>query len=193
MICKQYSGKDLIKTANDDDLTINAVISTSDIDRDNEVVRQAGIKTDKFMDNPIVLRQHDRDSLPIGKVLDIKSDDNQSVATIQFSKANPEGAKIYQMYKEGTLTSWSIGFKPLDAINRDGYKELTDIELLEISSVNIPANAGARAKADCSSDCSQCLACKTQIDIPFCSDNCSKNYESAVRSAVKGIINENTR
>ena len=193
MILKQYSGKSLIKTANDDDLTIEAVISTSEIDRDNEVVRQKGIKTDKFMDNPIVLRNHNSQDYPLGKILAINSDDDKTTATIQFSKAHDDGLKVYNLYKEKTLTSFSIGFKTINAVNKDGYKELTDIELLEVSSVNLPANPSARAKADNSSSDSQCLTCNTEIKMPFCNDDCSTKYEKAVRSAVRQAINENTR
>ena len=72
---KNYSTQVLVKSANDDNLTIDAVISTSEVDRDGESVRQSGIKADVFMENPIVLRQHQRDAIPIGRVVNLKTED----------------------------------------------------------------------------------------------------------------------
>ncbi|MCY3804317.1 MAG: HK97 family phage prohead protease [Candidatus Saccharibacteria bacterium] len=179
---KNYSTQVLVKSANDDNLTIDAVISTSEVDRDGESVRQSGIKADVFMENPIVLRQHQRDAIPIGRVVNLKTEDTTTTATIQFSKANPDGEMFYKLYKEGTLTSWSIGFKTLNAINKDGYKELTDIELLEVSSVNIPANINARSKAQ--SDVIQCDVCEKYMDYKICSLECSEVLEKKIREMV---------
>jgi len=187
---KQYSTKTLVKTANDDNLTIEAVISTNEIDRDGESVRQRGIQVDKYMDNPLVLRNHDHQSMPIGKIAKLTSDDNQTIALIQFSQANPDGKMYYSLYKEGTLTSWSIGFKTLNAVKKDDHNELSDIELLEVSSVNLPANPSARAKTQ-SADL-KCDICQAAVRYKVCSQTCSEILEKSIRRVISHEISQQT-
>src|ERR1700722_19538295 len=55
-----------IKKAKDDNGTFDVIISTEDLDRSGEIVRQDGWEMTNYKNNPIVLFAHDYYSLPIG-------------------------------------------------------------------------------------------------------------------------------
>lgn len=60
-----------------------------------------------------------------------------------------EAAKVYDLIKMGALTSMSIGFLvndfiPIDKNTPYGAMKFTDVDLLEVSLVTVPANAQAK-------------------------------------------------
>jgi uncharacterized protein YlaN (UPF0358 family) len=95
--------------------------------------------------------------MPIGKSVETWTADNQLKFRPKFtpSEVNPFGQQVYNAYKQGFLTSFSVRFDPIewedipktsdDSSNqrfRQGRK-YKSLELLEISAVNIPANPEA--------------------------------------------------
>ena len=143
--------KDLTVTEikQDGNLTIRAVISNEEVDRDNEVVVQSGIDTTNFLRNPVVLNKHNPFQDPIGKVIKLERVGTRTEATIQFTdeNTNPEGYRIYKLYAGGYLNAFSIGFKTIKDEYRGNVRYITQSELIELSSVSIGANANAIAKA----------------------------------------------
>ena len=140
--------------------TVLATISTDGIDRDGEVVSPKGMKATNFRRNPVVLLNHGKTSLPIGKALWIKpevdSDGRGKIKAKYFIHDKTEEARaVFGMLQDGILNSHSISFmsnhstKPTTAeINKradlkDAKLIHRDWELLEFSVVTIPANPDA--------------------------------------------------
>ena len=151
---------DSIKSINEDDLTLTAVITDSSLDRDNEIISTKGIQTDNFMKNPVVLYSHNRvgpfeftNDLPVGKVLSLKKMAKKMEAKVKFTPEDlhPDGYKLFRMYKEGFLRAFSIGYKEIkSSIKEVGdtvIKVLDKIDLAELSVAIIPANPNAIAKS----------------------------------------------
>jgi HK97 family phage prohead protease/HK97 family phage major capsid protein len=96
---------------------------------------------DNFKKNPILLYQHDP-SKPIGRVTDCKVDKTGLFVEAFISDAAEEQFKIHTLIRDDVLKAFSVGFRVLDQ-KYDNSKEasmITDVELLEISVVTIPAN-----------------------------------------------------
>ena len=133
-----------------------ATISTNDLDRDGDIVDPEGIAFKGFEKNPVVLLNHDRYSLPIGKATWIKrfSRDGQSglVAKGRIAKGTDKANDVFALMQEGILTPTSIGFgvresrPPSDEEQKDAPKlrrVITRAEMFEFSIVGIPSNSNA--------------------------------------------------
>lgn len=123
---------------------IEAVVASESEDRHGEVLELKGLDTSKYMKNPVVLWAHDYSQPPIGKTLTLKKKDGKLIAKIQFAINEDSFAhKIYKLYKGGYMKAFSIGFLPKE-IDDNRY---TKAEMIEHSSVPIPANSEALALA----------------------------------------------
>ncbi|MBS3904810.1 MAG: hypothetical protein KGZ39_05745 [Simkania sp.] len=90
--------------------------STTDIDRDGEVVLVDGIKRGQFNKNPVIAWAHDYSRPPIGRALWNKLDGNALKALVQFAKqpADWQGnwfpAEIFALTQQKVIRGVSIGF-----------------------------------------------------------------------------------
>lgn len=126
------------------DRTIISYISTSAPDRYKDIVNPKGAKLDNYKKNPTVLFNHNYDNV-IGKNLWIKNSDEGLVAKTQFAKT-PLATDIMNLYKDGFLNAFSIGFIPEKYnMNNNGGLDIDEWELLEYSAVAVPANPEALA------------------------------------------------
>jgi len=117
-----------------------ALGSTPDVDRDGDIIDPLGINTANFEKNPQLLWSHDARELPIGKVTKVKKTAEGLEFDAEFAvKENPFAKKVRDLFEGGFLNAFSIGFIPKDREN----ETITQSELVEISVVNIPANASA--------------------------------------------------
>ena len=152
-------------TAEDGERAVVARISTSDVDRDGDVVLPSGIDTTDFEKNPVVLMQHRADMPPIGRAERIQRGAKYVTAKVHFPERPvwmdkgsgwpPDEALAY--YQSGLLNAFSIGFQIDDArpattkdIERHGdgcRRVISKWKLLEFSAVAIPANQNALAMA----------------------------------------------
>ena len=129
-----------IKESQDRTVIVNAVASTSEKDRDGEVIKAEGWDLGEFKNAPRLLWSHNAMQLPIGKVLNIGIKSGQLIFDAVFAEKEDEfAAKVAKMFKGGFLNTFSVGFMPLE--ENDGV--ISKQKLLEISAVNIPANPGA--------------------------------------------------
>ena len=94
--------------------TVIATISTSAIDRDNEVVLPKGLVKQQFNGNPVVLYCHDTSTLPIGKCLWIKSTNDSVIAKYQLGKTDVCN-DILSLMQDGILRAHSVGFQSLES------------------------------------------------------------------------------
>lgn len=133
------------KEVNESDRTIVHYISTADKDRMNEVISPQVIDDNNYKKNPIVLFSHNYDWV-IGKSLWGKVDATGFgyLSKTQFAKT-ALADEIFSLYKDGFLNAWSIGYRELEPGNYldDGTYTYNAIELLEYSSVSVPANPTA--------------------------------------------------
>lgn len=137
-------------------LFIEGWANTADKDRVGDVVLPSAFeKTMKeYMENPVMLYQHDWDKV-VGSIVDYKIvDDENSETNGLWVKAKVSNAKdvddVRTKIQEGSLKTFSIGYNELDA---DYDKEtetniVKEVELLEISVVTIPCNPFAKFSAE---------------------------------------------
>jgi HK97 family phage prohead protease/HK97 family phage major capsid protein len=118
---------------------IEGYASTNDVDRAGDVVPvsvwEAGMKN--YLNNPIILAQHDHDD-PIGRMVEHKLDSKGLWIKARISAA----AEVFSLIKDEVLTAFSIGFRVLDA-EYNAAAELfviKELELIEISVVSVPCN-----------------------------------------------------
>lgn len=136
--------KDLNSTVDiEDNRTASFIITTSTPDTDKDIIVPEGIDFTHYQKNPVVLWQHNRDQLPIGKCVGLTRTGKGWKAEVQFP---PEGVysfadDVYQMVKAGYLNAVSIGFIPTDVDpNRLKGYTINECSLFEFSIVTVPAN-----------------------------------------------------
>lgn len=143
-----------IKADKEEDRTVEFVGSREIVDRDGDVIKVDGIKTENYERNPVVLWGHDRYSPPIGKTISIKKTKKEIRMKVQFATMEEYSFAdtIYRLAKGGYVNAVSIGFAPnFDKIEyprengkKDGpYRIFNEIDLLELSVVPVPANQSA--------------------------------------------------
>lgn len=140
----------VIKFSHDDeDRTVDFIISTAAKDRDGDTINPKGWILTNFLKNPVVLFGHDNRSLPIGKAVNIRLEGGELKASVKFANAdmNPLAESVFQMVKAGFLNATSVGFSPVEFERNDGGIHFIKQELLEFSIVPIPSNPEALVTA----------------------------------------------
>jgi HK97 family phage prohead protease len=81
----------------------------------------------------------------IGKWLDIAEDEKGLKVTGELTPGHSVAADVYASLKHGAIDGMSIGYRPVQIRELgDGKRELKEIELVEISVVEEPADLAAR-------------------------------------------------
>ncbi len=154
-IFKQFISK---VEVDDDERTVTAVITTTAVDRDKEVLRSSGADFEQYLKNPVVLWAHSYSEPPIARSQWIKKGTKKITAKIEFAETE-KAEEIYQLYKGGFLKAFSVGFIPSkshtptpDEIKKkpelaEVYRIYDEWELLEFSAVPVPSNPEALATA----------------------------------------------
>jgi len=146
-----------IDVTNEAKREVVAIVSSTAVDRDSEIVLPKGMGLDNYRKNPIVLFNHDP-GLPIAKTLWIKSDGKRILAKYRLGETD-FAKDIFTLLKDGILNAHSIGFR-IDEDGPPSQLELQDNpewkgcrnvirkgELLEYSVVSIPSNPEAMTLA----------------------------------------------
>lgn len=121
---------------------VEAIITTSSVDRYNESIDTSGIDTTAYMTNPVVLYGHDYSGLPIGKTIKLNQMKNKIKAQFQLAVDEfPFAATVYAMIKSGYLNAVSIGGRVREW--SEDYKTILQMEMVEFSVVAVPANPEA--------------------------------------------------
>ena len=121
------------------DGTIRAIASLEEEDRDGDIVSVNGIDLKNFKKNSPVLWMHNANLPAIGRVLKTWVEGKKLMMEMVFDKADVFAMEISRKLADGFLNAFSISFiaKELDK------NVITKSELLEVSVVNIGANAEA--------------------------------------------------
>ena len=117
--------------SDDEERSVIRYVSTPNLDRDSEIIMPDGVILDDFKKNPVVLFGHQYYDLPIGKDLWIKTDNKGVIAKTQFAK-HQLADDVYNLVKEGFMNASSIGFIPVEWIER-GEKTWGDYETKLVS------------------------------------------------------------
>lgn len=156
----------LVRQADDDtddkpDKPTRFVASTATVDRMGDVVEQRW-QLANWKRNPVILADHDSRSV-VGVGAHDKTQKDQLVISVKWddSPVNPLGALIAHQHRSGFRRAVSVGFVPGEAVSRADLPEghpakmpsdsprwsagylYRKPELLEVSSVAIPANPQA--------------------------------------------------
>jgi HK97 family phage prohead protease len=130
--------------------TFWAVGSEESPDRDKDIIRVAGWNLKNYKKAPRGLWMHNYFEHPHFKTIDIKKKDNQLIFQPQFD-THDRATLTFNQYVNGFLDDFSVGFIPgkfeyLDEDNKwGGGRDFTKgHELLEISSVTVPAHPNAQ-------------------------------------------------
>ena len=131
---------------------ISAVVSTEDVDRDGDVIRQEGWDLTHFSAHPILLSSHNYRGLTnqIGEWIQMKVEGNQLVGHAKYyiGEGNDEADWGFKLATKGRA-AFSVGFVPdmsqakqIEANGNISY-EFHGQELLEVSQVTVPSNPQA--------------------------------------------------
>jgi len=145
-----------VKSINVEQRRIEAVASREMVDRDGEIVSLSAMRAaiKEYMKNPVILSGHshrlgDGRSPVVGKVVDYRFQGKDLLITVEFADTDL-GLEYWKLYRDKYQRAFSIGFRGLQTReeNIDGkrVRVFTDIELLEISCVAVPANPAALSK-----------------------------------------------
>jgi hypothetical protein len=152
---------------------VSAVISTTAVDRDCEVLLAAGANWKDFSANPVCFWDHAycqydaemSEKLPIGQCVAIKRDSDSISFKMTFAErpaAHPAGEEwlpdtLLSLYQQGVMRAFSVGFIPIEIRNAtdkdlitfgaDCRRVISKWKLLEVSAVALPANQEAVALA----------------------------------------------
>ena len=128
------------KTAEDSG-SFEVAISTSDLDRDGEVIDQNGWDFTFYNMNPIVLWAHNYTALPIGVTDSLVIENGKTIARGRFApeSANPFAQQVRRLYDLKIVQAVSVGF----IVRESEGKKIIKSELLEFSFVPVPANPHA--------------------------------------------------
>jgi phage head maturation protease len=141
-----------VKLASDPSaLALRAAISTADVDRAGDVIVSTGLRNvAEYLSNPVVLWAHQYTLPPIGTCLALEIQPDRVVAETRFAQGVAFAEELFQLYEQGVLRGWSIGFVPLraermPATDGGGPRGLRveEWDLLEYSAVPVPENPGA--------------------------------------------------
>lgn len=124
------------------DGVLEAVITTSSVDRTRENIITTGIDTSNYMTNPVVLWGHDYEGLPIGKTIKITEMKNKIKARFQLAvDIFPFAKSVYDMVVNGYINAVSIG----GVVKKwsEDYMTIEEMEMIEFSVVPVPANPEA--------------------------------------------------
>jgi HK97 family phage prohead protease len=131
-----------IETKADGSVRIKGFASTPDLDRYDDVVNPTAFASAMvtYMKNPVVLLGHDSDK-PIGTVIEYNLSNNGLEVTAEIVN-DTDG--VLEKIQNKTLRGFSIGWICKNCIFREennrSIREITSLDLVEISVVATPAN-----------------------------------------------------
>jgi len=148
-----------VKSINSEDRTLDIIASTSDIDRDGEIILPSAFteKIDSFKNNACILACHQHrlasgESPVIGSAIPetILVTDKDLRFKMRFADT-PLGENYWSLYRDKHMKAFSCGFISLKGENREIKGKTvfvhTSVELLEVSAVPVPSNRAALARA----------------------------------------------
>lgn len=124
---------------------VEGMASTDAVDRANEIVDPESFRANlaSFKDFPVLLLNHQFFAQPIGKIVEAEIREHGLFVRVEISQTADD---VWTLIQEGVLKAFSIGFRGLrvEVSENDAEPDIwREIELIEISIVNVPANREA--------------------------------------------------
>lgn len=136
-----YIEAEITKTS---DGSFVAIASTNSVDRHGEVVDNNGWDLKAYKKSPVILWAHDHTEPAIGvsKKTWVEGTGKKAKLMIQpmLHDVTEKARAVKQLIEMGVIKALSVGFKPLESADNITFDKN---ELLEVSVVNVPANADA--------------------------------------------------
>jgi HK97 family phage prohead protease len=144
-------------------------------DSDNDIIMKGAYKKTIAENGSRVkyLYQHNM-MQPIGKMKEMYEDDKGLVFVAEIAKTQL-GKDVVELMKSGVLTENSVGIMPIQKENKNGYREISEVKLYEISAVTLAANEEAKI-----------LDVKGNVDY----NKLSKRYDNLCKIIRKGEISD---
>jgi len=144
-------------------------------DSDNDIIMKGAYKKTIAENGERVkyLYQHNM-MQPIGKMKEMYEDEKGLVFVAEIAKTQL-GKDVVELMKSGVLTENSVGIMPIQKENKNGYREISEVKLYEISAVTLAANEEAKI-----------LDVKGNVDY----DKLSKRYDNLCKIIRKGEISD---
>lgn len=154
-----------IRSINETNKTLEAVISDETIDRYGEIIQVDAWKKrlKNYKEHSVLISSHKYDKLTnqIGEATKVFVDGNQLIAKFKYyvGEGNEEADWGWKLASKFGRAAYSVGFLPFNAEDADekdyddvkagkkARRTYTDVELLEVSQVLIPANPSARLRS----------------------------------------------
>ena len=145
------------------------------VDSDGDIITK-GAYTKTIKENGSRVRylyQHNMD-WPLGKMINLYEDEKGLVFEAEIPKTRL-GKDVMQLIKAGVVTENSVGILPINKGMANGYRELREVKLFEISAVTLAAN-----------DQALILDVKGNVDI----DKIANKYDNLAKLIRKGDISD---
>lgn len=144
-------------------------------DSDMDIIRKGAYqKTIKENGERVkYLYQHNMNQ-PIGKMRELYEDEKGLVFVAEIPKTQL-GKDVIELMKAGVITENSVGILPIQREQKDGFREIREVKLFEISAVTLAANDQAKI-----------LDVKGQTNI----DDLYKRYDNIAKLIRKGEISD---
>lgn len=155
-----------IKSVDEEKFTVEAIVSDETIDRYGEVILADAYKKrlNNYKKHGVLLSSHNYGSLlkQIGMAENVKIEDGKLTCKFKYfvNCGNAEADFAYLLASKYKMAAYSVGFLPYAVEEcdweKDGeaikagkkpYRKFTDVELLEVSQVLVPANPMALQKS----------------------------------------------
>lgn len=121
---------------------VRQVLSDESLNDRGFRVMNESIKWDRYLKNPVLVEQHRSWAPPIGRIDDIKLENDAWTGVLVF--ASTEKGEMYEkLYKEGCIRAVSIGGNAKIIENEKGERRTASFDVFEVSLVTIPSNANA--------------------------------------------------
>ena len=145
-----YSSSFEKSTTGDGKRLIRGYASTSDLDRQREIISRKALEKAKndLLSNTTVFMDHQHTMRPVGKVLECELDEKGLLITVCLSSAKFVD-DIWTLCSEKILNSFSIGGIVIDGHDERGedgksYHVIDELAILEVSICGLPANPAAK-------------------------------------------------
>ena len=153
-----------IRSINEKDFSLEAVVSDETVDRYGEVIRVDAWKKrlGNYKSHPVLVTSHNYGKLTnqIGYAEKVSVKDGELVCKFKYfvGEGNEEADWGWKLASKFGQAAYSVGFLPFDyeraeekdyeeaKMGKKPFLTYTDVELLEVSQVLVPANPSALAK-----------------------------------------------
>ncbi len=120
-----------LKDFSDKERSFLAVASTDSPDRFKDIIMVDGWELKNYRKNPVLMAFHAYHTLPVGRSLEEFADTKGKIHRLMFRPQfalYPDTMRMYEMYRDGFLKGFSVGFLPVksEPIKDDKKKKEDD-------------------------------------------------------------------